>query len=110
VRKKMKIKPQTLSIIRKGMWMVVNTSWGTGVAACQRDVDLAGKTATAQVSGMPDHAWFAGFGPYEKPELCIVVLMEYGGKGGAAAAPVAGEIMKECFKDVLRKRNDGPVG
>ncbi len=110
VRKKIEIRSRTLDVVRKGMWMVVNTPWGTGAAACQRNVDLAGKTATAEVQGKKDHAWFVAYGPYRKPEVCIVVIIEHGGKGGAVAAPVAGEIMKEVFNGVLPNRNDGPVG
>ena len=43
-------------------------------------------------------AWFTAFGPYEKPEICVVVFVEYGGKGGRVAAPIAAKILKAYFK------------
>jgi penicillin-binding protein 2 len=110
VRKKVEIRSRTLDVVRNGMWMVVNTAWGTGVAACQRNVDVAGKTATAEVQGKKDHAWFAAFGPYRKPEICIAVIVEHGGKGGHTAAPIAGEVLKEYFKGRKRGEDSAPVG
>ena len=41
-----------------------------------------------------DHAWFAGFAPYDDPKIAVVVLVEHGGFGASAAAPVAREIFK----------------
>jgi cell division protein FtsI/penicillin-binding protein 2/cell division protein FtsW (lipid II flippase) len=59
-------------------------------------VSIAGKTGTAQLDeGMP-HAWFTGFAPYDgdAPRLSFAVLVEHGGYGGRAAAPIAREIME----------------
>ena len=60
-------------------------------------VNLAGKTGTAQLdTGLP-HAWFAGFAPYEgdaSRRLAFAVLVEHGGYGARAAAPIAREVME----------------
>ena len=40
-----------------------------------------------------DHAWFAGYAPAEDPVVAVAVLVEHGGSGGRAAAPIAFEIM-----------------
>jgi cell division protein FtsI/penicillin-binding protein 2 len=60
-------------------------------------ISFAGKTGTAQTdTGMP-HAWFAGFAPYEGEgarRLAFAVLVEQGGYGARAAAPIAREIME----------------
>jgi penicillin-binding protein 2 len=47
-----------------------------------------------------DHAWFAGFAPADDPQLAVVVLIEHGGHGGQAAAPVAMEVFKGWFEVV----------
>jgi len=60
-------------------------------------IPIAGKTGTAQLGqGMP-HAWFAGFAPAgagETPRLSFAVLVEHGGYGARAAAPIAREIVE----------------
>jgi cell division protein FtsI/penicillin-binding protein 2/cell division protein FtsW (lipid II flippase) len=61
------------------------------------EISLAGKTGTAQVDlGMP-HSWFVGFAPYDSPpakRLAFAVLVEHGGYGALAAAPIAREMME----------------
>ncbi len=98
-RIRVNVKPDTLEKIRHGMWMVVNSGIGTGKRARLENVEIAGKTATAEVERLPDHAWFAAFAPYDKPQICIVVFVEYGGKGGRVAAPIAAKILKAYFGD-----------
>jgi len=60
-------------------------------------IAFAGKTGTAQLDqGMP-HAWFTGFAPYDgdaSRRLAFAVLVEHGGYGGRAAAPIAREVME----------------
>ena len=60
-------------------------------------MDIAGKTGSAQtgVEGVT-HGWFAGFAPYDNPEIAVVVFVEKAGSGGYTAG-VAKEIMKEYF-------------
>ena len=61
---------------------------------------IAGKTGTAEVQGKPSHSWFIGFAPYgappEKRTIAFAVVIEHGGYGGRAAAPVAGEIVRDA--------------
>ena len=77
---------------------------------------MAGKTGTSQVvklrddrGAIPyeyrDHALFVAFAPYEKPEVAVAVVIEHGEHGGAAAAPIAGRILRAYFegKGVIRK-------
>ena len=58
-------------------------------------VGIAGKTGTAQLdAGMP-HAWFTGFAPMDGPrKLAFAVVVEHGGYGARAAAPVARQVME----------------
>jgi penicillin-binding protein 2 len=107
VVRKINIRPQTLEIIKKAMEGVVNDPNGTAYwSARLPNIKVGGKTGTAQVvrasqyrrdSSYEDHAWFVGFAPSDDPEIVVVVLVEHGGHGSSAAAPVAKEIIKEYF-------------
>jgi cell division protein FtsW (lipid II flippase)/cell division protein FtsI/penicillin-binding protein 2 len=58
---------------------------------------IAGKTGTAEVEGKPSHSWFTGFAPVKGiRRIAFAVIIENGGYGGSAAAPVAGEIVKSA--------------
>jgi peptidoglycan glycosyltransferase len=62
-------------------------------------IPTAGKSGTAQLggSGAP-HSWFVGFAPVDHPRVAIAVIVERGGRGGALAAPLAGDLMTLFFK------------
>jgi peptidoglycan glycosyltransferase len=58
----------------------------------------AGKSGTAQLGGTGEpHSWFIGFAPVRDPRIAIAVIVERGGRGGARAAPVAGDMMSAYF-------------
>jgi penicillin-binding protein A len=76
------------------MERVVNESGGTGTAAAIPNITVAGKTGTAEnVPGQPTHAWFISFAPAVNPTVAVAVLVEHGGVGGSAAAPIAKSVM-----------------
>ena len=84
--------------IKKGMRGVTSEAGGTAAAYfSDLDIDIAGKTGSAQtgVDGEA-HAWFAGFAPYDDPEIAVVVFVEKGGSGGYTS-DVAKKIIKEYF-------------
>ena len=105
---------ESLEIVRKALRDVVNGPKGTGKRSRLKDVVVSGKTGTVQVVRMKsndeldkkdeipykyrDHAWFVAFAPYEKPEIAVAVLVEHGGHGGTAAAPIAQKIFKKYFQ------------
>jgi penicillin-binding protein 2 len=107
------ISPKTIQTINQALWGVVNERGGTGYALKRKEADVAGKTGTAQVIGMPqdqkarkakrvsadtrDHALFACFAPYDHPEIAVAVILEHAGHGGSAAAPVARKIIDAYF-------------
>ena len=102
--------PETLEVLREALWGVVNAPGGTGGRARIDGWDVAGKTGTAQVvqrregrsfsnlSEQQDHAWFACFAPARQAQLTVVALIEHGGHGGAAAAPVAKKVLENYFQ------------
>ncbi len=87
---------------------------GTAVSANSGIVEIAGKTGTAQVAGISarrknlpyhlrDHAWFVGFAPYRDPIFVIGVMVEHGGSGGGAAAPIARRILERIYMEGINK-------
>ncbi|HPQ81154.1 MAG TPA: penicillin-binding protein 2 [bacterium] len=97
------IDPEIIEAVRKAMVGVVSEPGGTGQRQASRKVTMGGKTGTAQVvqlgSGAAcrgdacrDHAWFISFAPADRPEVAAAAVVEHGGFGSAAAAPVIGEM------------------
>lgn len=109
------IRPETLETVRKYLSGVVNEPGGTGGAAKSAITTIGGKTGTAQVVGLRkdskylaekfrDHAWFVAFAPVEKPEVAMSVLVEHGGHGGSAAAPIAKKAIEAYMLPIEKKR------
>lgn len=96
-------KRDTARILRTLMLDVVRR--GTGRRAAVEGIEVAGKTGTAQNPRGADHAWFAGFAPFERPTIAFAVLVEHGGSGGVAAAPLAARLVRAAAEQGLL---DGP--
>ena len=109
------ISSETLGELRQALLGVVKDDSGTGRAARVDGLQIAGKTGTAQVIGLKggerqrtqemayrfrDHAWFVAYVPADTP-FAVVVLVEHGGHGGSAAAPLAREMIKRYFHHSL---------
>ena len=115
-------RPDTLSIIQKGLFAVVNEKRGTGWRARMKQITVAGKTGTAQVVKIKrnvkdeeeeeipykyrDHAWFVGYAPFENPEIAVAVIVEHGGHGGSAAAPIVRQIIEAYNKHYPQNPSD----
>lgn len=113
------LKPETLTRVHNALADVVGGAGGTGGAARSQLIAIAGKTGTAQVIEMKgaylkseqlsqfqrDHAWFVAYAPAQNPRVAIAVLVEHGGHGGAAAAPMAKKVF-EKFVEVEKQSTD----
>jgi penicillin-binding protein 2 len=93
------ISPQNIGIVRQGMRMTVTD----GTAKSFRDLPftVGAKTGTAQYgpNNSKEHAWFTAFAPYESSEIAVSVIVEGGGEGSVAAAPVAKRILEYYFNN-----------
>jgi penicillin-binding protein 2 len=108
-----KIRTEFFETVIRGMWKSVNEE-GTGRGAKVEGFDICGKTGSTQLIGreraeklgkeIKTHSWFSGFAPRDNPEVVVTILVEYGGMGGATAAPLA----KELFS-LYREKNDRPA-
>ncbi|WP_424927523.1 penicillin-binding protein 2 [Amaricoccus tamworthensis] len=108
------ISARSLNAVRDGMYTVSNVPGGTAYRS-RIDVEtmeMAGKTGTSQVRNITaaeraagvtrneqlpwnrrDHALFVAFAPYDRPKYAIAQVVEHGGGGSTAAAPVARDIL-----------------
>ncbi|GBE44028.1 stage V sporulation protein D [bacterium BMS3Bbin10] len=106
--KMLDIDPEYLELVREGMWAVVNEGGGTAGRARipVAGVEMAGKTGTSQVntasSGRKsselkweqrDHGLFVGYAPADNPRYAVAAIIEHGGSGSRAAAPVVRDVM-----------------
>ena len=101
----LKLGSVTMDEVRKGMMAVVAGGNGTGGAAELKNVKVAGKTGTAQWGPKKKErtaAWFVGFAPADAPKYAFAALYEgapgESAHGGAVAAPMIGELLRELFK------------
>ena len=63
-------------------------------------IPTAGKSGTAELGGTGEpHSWFIGFAPVNQPRIAIAVVVEQAGRGGAVAAPIAGDLMQRYFEE-----------
>jgi penicillin-binding protein 2 len=90
---------RAVEIIREALRGVVANDRGTGRAAGLPRVAVAGKTGTAQNPHGEDHALFVAYAPAEAPTICLAIVMENAGHGGAMAAPVARLVLAAHFAE-----------
>ncbi len=116
------INPDHLAAVQRGMFEVVNAQRGTGGGSriVAEGMRMAGKTGTSQVRNITaaeraagvtsnddlpwerrDHALFVCFAPHDTPRYAVSVLVEHGGGGSVAAAPIARDVILQALFDGL---------
>jgi penicillin-binding protein 2 len=109
-----KLDPRALEEVQSALVGVVNEPGGTAHGAATPLAIVAGKTGTAQVIAQKvagrklseetrDHAWFVAYAPAGHPKIAVAVVVEHGGHGGSAAAPIAKKVIEEYLKNVEPK-------
>ncbi len=112
------VNENNLRKIRKAMFAVSNNRRGTayGSRIIEDTFRMAGKTGTSQVRNISaaerargvtrnadlpwerrDHALFVNFAPYDNPEIAVSVVVEHGGGGSTAAAPIARDVTLQAL-------------
>ena len=82
--------------VAEGMRMAV--TGGTCRRAALADIEVAGKTGTAQNPHGNDHSAFMGFAPYNNPKIAIAVYVENGGWGATYGVPIGSLVMEKYLK------------
>jgi len=115
------LKSEHLAVVKNAL-VGVNKE-GTGATAFVNAAYISGgKTGTAQLYSLKgekyaaskvderlrDHAWFIAYAPADRPRIALAVLVENGGFGAQAAAPIARQVL-DYYLTGVRKAGPAPV-
>jgi penicillin-binding protein 2 len=109
---------ENINFVKDAMYAATNEAGGTSYGSRYRDKEFmfAGKTGSSQIKRFTDaqreaevkqtdikykerdHAWFVAFAPVKDPKYAISVLVEHGGSGSSAAAPIAKKVIKKVLE------------
>jgi len=109
---------ENINLVKDAMFAATNEVGGTSYRSRFKDKKFmfAGKTGSSQIKRFTaeqreaetkqkdiaylerDHAWFVAFAPVQEPRYAISVLVEHGGSGSSAAAPIAKKIIKKVIE------------
>lgn len=98
------IESNQIEAVKKGMRGVVTTGSGRYYADLP-DIEVAGKTGTAQNPFGKDHGWFIAFAPVDNPQIAVAVLMENSGYGSISAAPIASLIIEKYLTGEVNRQH-----
>lgn len=90
------INPSLYSAVAEGMRMAV--TGGTCRRANLPDIEVAGKTGTAQNPHGRDHSAFIGFAPYDNPKIAVAVYVENAGFGATFGVPIGSLVIEKYLK------------
>ena len=88
-----------------GMRMAVIN--GTCKKADLDDIEVCGKTGTAQNPHGRDHSAFIGFAPYNNPKIAVCVYVENAGFGAAYGVPIGSLVIEKYLTDTIRPERKG---
>jgi penicillin-binding protein 2 len=108
------ISDDTIRRIQNGLKGVTQPG-GTAAWFAGLPTAIAGKTGTAENPHGRDHSWFIAYAPAEKPTLVLVCIVEQGGFGSTASAPIIYEVLNNYllgYPNLQPKAQDGtkPAG
>ena len=109
---------ENINLVKDAMFAATNEVGGTSYRSRLKTKKFmfAGKTGSSQIKRFTneqreaevkqenitylerDHAWFVAFAPVSEPRYAISVLVEHGGSGSKAAAPIASKIIKRVLE------------
>ena len=90
------INEKNMKVVLEGMKSVTEEGGTASSIFRNFQIPVGGKTGSAEAPGNKVNAWFAGFAPFDNPEIAVVVMAENGGHGYYTAEAVR-EIMQEYF-------------
>lgn len=96
------VESRHFDVVIDGMEAVVVQ--GTGRRAMVDGIAVCGKTGTSQNVKGKDHAIFIAFAPKVNPKIAIAVIVENGGFGGVASAPIAGLMIEQYLKGSVARQ------
>ena len=93
---KLDVPENVIKLVQDGLHDV--TKYGTAASSFRGfNIDIAGKTGTAENSHGRDHGWFVAYGPFDNPNIVVAVIVEQGGFGSQSAVPIGRKILEAAF-------------
>ncbi len=109
---------ENINFVKDAMFSSTNEAGGTSYASRNKKKEFmfAGKTGSSQIKKFTqeqreaevkqfdikylerDHAWFIAYAPVKKPKYAVSILVEHGGSGSSAAAPLAKKLIKKIIE------------
>lgn len=113
LKRKIPIDQRWFDLVKKALSEVVENPRGTAHRIRDPIIQIAGKTGTAQLVRLSrdghgnemtkykdkDDAWFVGYAPASDAKICVAAIVEHGGHGGSAAAPLVKKIILAYLKN-----------
>ena len=105
----------TVTKVTDAMYDVVNGDAGTAKGVKLPGIEFSGKSGTAQIINydvrsrlgktkeFKDNSWFVGYAPRRNPEIVVAVIVQGGGHGSEAAAPVVRDVVRTYYEKKNRK-------
>lgn len=102
VLSKLAASPQNIEAVKLGMFDVVNSPQGSGRRAKVENLEVFGKTGTAEIGSKENrrqNTWFIAFLTHENKTYAMAIIIEDGSSGGSSCAPLVAEFFKKYLFD-----------
>ena len=122
VENQIDLDPRSREIVLQGMREVIQGAEGTARGSRLPNLEYGGKTGTAQVVALDiskafkrqefeDHALFVALAPLQDPKIAIAIVVENGGQGSRAAAPIAKAMIRNYLMrdQAMKEESDGKI-
>jgi len=99
--KRIRLKKELFKTVKEGLYGVVHDERGTARYLNMKNLEISGKTGTAQsTAGKKHHAWFVGFAPFDDKTVAFCVFLEYG-ESSAYAVRVARDFLEKIKRSQI---------
>jgi len=101
IKHEVDIKKEHFEKVVNGMYKVIEAGTGRGVRF--NEVEICGKTGTAQNPHGKDHSIFIAFAPKDDPQIAMAVYVENVGFGSTWAAPITSLMIEKYLTDTITR-------
>lgn len=101
IKHKVDIKKEHFDKVVEGMYKVIEAGTGRGVRF--NEIEICGKTGTAQNPHGKDHSIFIAFAPKDDPQIAMAVYVENVGYGSTWAAPITSLMIEKYLTDTITR-------
>lgn len=99
IEEELGLNEKNTNAVKEGMYLVTHGSLGSLRNHFKSfPIEVAAKTGTAEeANSRPSHSWFAGFAPYDNPQIAVVVMIPFGESEYSPSINTAKQVIGEYF-------------